>query len=88
MESLASDGLRYWKVVLASVVLCGGAACIDGYPQQDEPLRNPFDMTMSQRLVEMNELGRAAHPERSWQYEMLPGCLLRVDVDGKDGPLA
>ena len=34
----------------------------------------------------MNNLGKGAHPEHRWQYEMLPGCVLRVDVDGPAGP--
>ncbi len=75
-----------WRLAFAAAVVCFGAACVDGYPQEDEPLRNPFDMTPAQRLAEMNSLGKDAHPERRWQYEMRPGCVLRVDVDGPAGP--
>lgn len=27
-----------------------------------------------------------AHPERQWSYDLLPGCVLRIDVDGAAGP--
>lgn len=66
--------------------MAAGAACMDGYPKQDAPLSDPFDMTQAQRLAHMNTLGSQAHPERRWSYGLLPGCVLRIDADGPQGP--
>jgi hypothetical protein len=62
-----------------------GAACMDGYPTQDALILNPFTMTQNQRLLAINTLGHDAHPDRSWSYDLLPGCVLRIDVDGEQG---
>jgi hypothetical protein len=62
-----------------------GAACMDGYPTQDALILNPFNMTQNQRLLAINTLGQGAHPDRSWSYDLLPGCVLRIDVDGEQG---
>jgi hypothetical protein len=62
-----------------------GAACMDGYPTQDALILNPFNMTQNQRLLAINILGHDAHPDRSWSYDLLPGCILRIDVDGEQG---
>jgi len=75
-----------WRLGLACGMVFVGAACMDGYPQQDAPLLDPFAMTQVQRLAHMNVLGSEAHAERRWSYELLPGCVLRIDVDGKAGP--
>jgi hypothetical protein len=61
-------------------------ACMDGYPTEDELILNPFDMTQTQRLVAMNSIGDQAHAQRSWSYSLLPGCVLRIDIDGELGP--
>lgn len=74
---------RLPRTVLACAVALGVAACFDGYPQQQEPLLSPYDMTQAQRLAQMNALGGQA--ERRWTYALLPGCVLRVDVDGPQG---
>lgn len=66
--------------------MVAGAACMDGYPRQDAPPSDPIDMTQAQRLMHMNTLGSEAHPERRWSYGLLPGCVLRIDADGPDGP--
>lgn len=78
--------LARWRLGLACGMVLVGAACMDGYPQQDAPLLDPFAMTQRQRLAHMNALGSEAHAERRWSYELLPGCVLRIDVDGKAGP--
>lgn len=78
-----ADGGWLSRVLVAGAVVLGMAACFDGYPQQQEPLLSPYDMTQAQRLAQMNALG--AQAERRWTYALLPGCVLRVDVDGPEG---
>ena len=63
-----------------------GTACIDGYPTEDAPILSPINMTQTQRLLAMNTIGDDAHSRRSWSYDLLPGCVLRIDVDGELGP--
>lgn len=77
---------RRWRLAFAVAAIAVGAACMDGYPKQDVPAADPFEMTQAQRLAHMNAVGGDAHPERRWSYELLPGCVLRIDADGKDGP--
>lgn len=76
---------RGWRFGFACAALLMGAACIDGYPTQDALILNPFNMTQNQRLLAINTLGHDAHPDRSWSYDLLPGCVLRIDVDGEQG---
>ncbi|MNU84168.1 hypothetical protein D3C71_738810 [compost metagenome] len=47
---------------------------------------DPLDLTQDQRLASMNAIGEESHPERQWSYDLLPGCVLRIDVDGAEGP--
>ncbi|MBV7539744.1 hypothetical protein [Acidovorax sp. sic0104] len=75
-----------WRLALAVGMVGVGAACMDGYPEQDAPALDPFAMTQGQRLAHMNVLGGEAHAERRWSYVLLPGCVLRIDVDGEAGP--
>ena len=75
-----------WRLGFACCALLMGTACIDGYPTQDAFILNPFNMTQQQRLVAMNTIGDGAHSQRSWSYALLPGCVLRIDVDGELGP--
>jgi hypothetical protein len=75
-----------WRLGFACCALLMGTACMDGYPTQDALILNPFNMTQTQRLVAMNTIGDGAHSQRSWSYAMLPGCVLRIDVDGELGP--
>lgn len=75
-----------WRLVFAMSAVFLGAACMDGYPQHDIPAMDPLDMTQDQRLASMNAIGEEAHPERQWSYDLLPGCVLRIDVDGAAGP--
>lgn len=79
----AADGGWLLRALAAGTAVLGMAACFDGYPQQQEPLLSPYDMTQAQRLAQMNALGTQA--ERRWTYELRPGCVLRVDVDGPGG---
>lgn len=78
--------LRRGRIAFAAAAMALGAACLDGYPTQDAPLSDPFEMTQTQRLAHMNVLGSQAHPERRWSYGLMPGCVLRIDVDGPNGP--
>lgn len=75
-----------WKPVFAMLALFLAAACKDGYPTKDVPALDPFAMTQDQRLAQMNAVGQSAHPERQWTYSLMPGCILRVDFDGAEGP--
>lgn len=70
---------------LATALLSAG--CSDGYPQADSPVLDPFSMTQHQRLAAMNQVGRQAHAGFQWSYTLLPGCTLRIDVDGERGPV-
>lgn len=72
-------------VALAAALLSAG--CSDGYPQADSPVPDPFSMTQHQRLAAMNQVGRQAHAGFQWSYTLLPGCTLRIDVDGERGPV-
>ncbi|RYF08278.1 MAG: hypothetical protein EOO31_03210 [Comamonadaceae bacterium] len=77
------------------VALCGAAAgvlgaagCTDGgYPTTDHPALDPFSMTQKQRLAAMNQVGGSAHAGYQWTYALLPGCTLRIDLDGDKGPM-
>jgi hypothetical protein len=85
-SAFCSNSSKRWRVVFAVLVVTVGAACVDGYPTQDVLTPDPIDMTQDQRLAEMNSLGVASHPERSWSYGLLSGCVLRIDFDGEAGP--
>lgn len=77
-------------VVLCSITLAvaGATGCSDGgYPSTDSPVLDPFSMTQTQRLAAMNQVGVSAHAGRQWSYALLPGCTLRIDLDGEDGPM-
>lgn len=80
--------LQHGWLAFAVLAVLVGAACTDGYPTQDAPAIDLLDMTQHQRLAQMNALGSDAHPDRRWSYDLLPGCVLRIDFDGKAGPRA
>lgn len=80
--------MKHWRLAFAVLAAAVGAACTDGYPTQDAPAIDLLDMTQHQRLAQMNALGSDAHPDRRWSYELLPGCVLRIDFDGRAGPRA
>jgi hypothetical protein len=73
-----------WRLALAGPAALVLAACLDGYPPKEPPIISPYDMSQTQRMVEMNQAGLQA--AQRWSYALLPGCVLRVDVDGPDGP--
>jgi len=75
-----------WRLGFACCALLMGASCTDGYPREDALILNPFNMTQKQLLTAMNTIGDDAHLQRSWTYDILPGCILRIDVDGEQGP--
>lgn len=89
LRSVGCSGpLQHGRLVFATLAVAVGAACTDGYPTQDAPAIDLLDMTQNQRLAQMNELGSDSHPDRRWSYDLLPGCVLRIDFDGKAGPRA
>lgn len=77
---------RRWRWGFACCALLMGTACMEGYPKEDALILNPFNMTQNQRLAAMNAIGDDAHSQRRWNYALLPGCVLRVDIDGELGP--
>jgi len=79
--------LPRWRLAFAVMAVTLSVACMDGYPTQDVPSIDPLQMTQEQRLAQMNSLGGSAHPDSRWSYELLPGCVLRIDLDGKAGPI-
>ncbi len=84
--SCRNTSRQRWRFVFAMLAVFLSAACMDGYPQHDMPAMDPLDMTQDQRLASMNAIGEEAHPERQWSYDLLPGWVLRIDVDGAAGP--
>lgn len=86
MKLAALCSVQWGRMVFACGALLLGAACMDSYPREDELILNPFNMTQHQRLIAMNTIGDKADSQRSWRYELLPGCVLRIDVDGELGP--
>ena len=78
--------LQKFRLALIALVVAAGTACKDGYPTKDTPAVDPIDMTQPQRLAQMNALGSNAHSDRRWNYDLLPGCVLRIDFDGDAGP--
>ncbi len=58
-------------------------ACSEGYPADDAPLLNPFDMSNAQRLAALNQLGATAHKDRRWSFEMTGGCRLELQYKRK-----
>ncbi len=76
---------RHWRLGLACCALLIGAACTEGYPREDALILNPFNMTQKQRLAAMNAIGDDANSQRRWRYALLPGCVLRIDVDSALG---
>lgn len=67
---------RCWRVTVATCAALLAAACVDSYPTDDAP--NVVNMTQSQRLDEMNEIGDQAYLDFLWRYELLPACQLKV----------
>lgn len=88
MRPLAQRSLldRVLRLSFACCALLMGAACMDAYPKEDALMVSPFNMTQTERLVAMNSIGDDAHSDFSWSYALLPGCVLQIDVDGKQGP--
>jgi hypothetical protein len=83
-----AQALPHWRLAFAALAMVVGTACMDGYPTEDAPHIDPFALTQHQRLAHMNALGDNAHPDRKWNYDLLPGCVLRIDLDGPAGPRA
>lgn len=72
------------RLMLGSLAILFFAACTDGYPIEDELIMNPLELSSSQRLQAMNQLGQDTHPDLRWIYHALPSCILQVTFDGLD----
>lgn len=55
-----------------------GAACSDGYPENSEPVLRPAEMSQSQRLELMNQMGQRANLDARWRYKLAASCELTV----------
>lgn len=86
LSSACSKSSTRWRLAFAVFAVTLGAACMEGYPTHDAFVADPMDMTQDQRLAQMNVLGGQAHVDRRWSYDLLPGCTLRIDFDGEEGP--
>lgn len=71
--------------VLALGMMLGLGACTDGYPIHDDPLSNPMALSQTERIQAMNDLGRRAHPDQRWRYDLAPPCTLEVDARPRGG---
>ena len=72
----------FQRLMLATCVVLFFAACTDGYPTEDELIISPHELTQSERLQAMNQIGQDAQPEIKWIYRALPGCVLQITVEG------
>lgn len=72
-----------WRSFGLLGLVCCLAGCPDGYPTSspddaDFPASS-VDMTPTQRLQRLNEMGADASPHRRWTYTFAPGCRLEVE---------
>ncbi|MCM2342257.1 hypothetical protein [Rhodoferax sp.] len=74
----------FQRLMLVPLVILFFAACTDGYPKEDELIINPLELSQSQRLQAMNQLGQDAHPEIKWIYRALPSCTMQITVNGSE----
>lgn len=72
------------RLMLAFFAILVFAACTDGYPKEDELIIHPQELDQPQRLEAMNQLGQDAHPEVTWIYSAMPGCIVKVMFDGSE----
>lgn len=63
-----------------AVVLC--TACLDGYPGNYTPVLMPAEMTQSQRLQSMNQIGQQVYLDTRWRYKLTDVCELKVTSGG------
>ncbi|RYX98088.1 MAG: hypothetical protein EOO28_00695 [Comamonadaceae bacterium] len=86
---LAAPPPRFARPSPARLLLAIAAAlvagCSDGYPQEDVPIRSPFEMDQSQLLDAMNRVGQNTPDGGNWAYDLKDGCVLdiRAEVAGK-----
>lgn len=77
--------IDFCRVVGLTALVFLGAACTDGYPQEDELVLDPKDMTQLQRLEKMNELGDKPYLDLRWRYKLTPPCNLEITAAEKFG---
>lgn len=54
------------------------AACADGYPDDSESVLMPAEMTQSQRVQQMNQIGQQAYLGTRWRYKLTELCDLEI----------
>ncbi len=69
------SAIRTWLIVGAGLVC---VACTDGYPGKHAPVLTPAEMTQTQRLKQINDIGRRAYLETRWKYKLNESCDLKV----------
>lgn len=74
----------FQRLALASCAIFFLSACSDGYPTEDVVGITTIEMSQPQLLEAMNELGQEAHPDLTWRYRAMPGCILQWTVQGAD----
>ena len=67
-------------IAFCAAVFC--AACLDGYPGNYAPVLTPVEMTQSQRLQSMNQIGQQAYLDTRWRYKLTDVCELKVTTGG------
>lgn len=65
-----------WAVL--AVVAVAGAGCMEGYGTQGEVVLTPAEMTQSQRLTLMNEIGKRPYLDARRQFQLKETCELKV----------
>jgi hypothetical protein len=53
-------------------------ACTDGYPTDDIGTLDPEQMTESQLITALNELGQLRH--QKWHYKLESNCVLEITI--------
>jgi hypothetical protein len=56
------------------------SACFEGYPQSDERILTPVEMSQAQRVEAMNVVGGRHYLEERWRYKLNDACELKVST--------
>lgn len=74
------------RLALYATISAGLAAMMfrsNGYPTEDAPIANPFELSQPQVIDGMNALGRKAHADLRWDYRQASACEVQVTRSGK-----
>jgi len=66
------------RLVLIACTITFCTACSDGYPGNFEPVLMPAEMTQTQRLQQMNQIGQQSSLDTRWRYKLTESCKLKV----------